>query len=303
MGAAETAEKPPAYRRLTVSTALRADFADLETQLQQIFINHPKVPLVICGDLNCDMLKSPSFPARQHICDFLSDYCMHQLVTAPTFASGSLLDVCLVKNREYVRNCSVSYCHFSPHKFVIVLVDVPKQRLNPTVILSRSFKRLDVQSFNCDLLTVDWEEVYKETSVSEKWQAFLKSFMPVIDDHAPRKSVTIRNPTAPPVSAATRDLMSQRRAALRSSGRESIAYRELNRAIRSAVRRDRRVELRREIGERGPNKVSQLVMPLSENFQTKTKPIPTECQFGKPNTKPILYGLQKADICTNFLKS
>ena len=171
--------------------ALRADFADLETQLQQIFINHPKVPLVICGDLNCDMLKSPSFPARQHICDFLSDYSMHQLVTAPTFASGSLLDVCLVKNREYVRNCSVSYCHFSPHKFVNVLVDVPKQRLNPTVILSRSFKRLDVQSFNCDLLTVGWEEVYKETSVSEKWQAFLKSFMPVIDDHAPRKSVTV----------------------------------------------------------------------------------------------------------------
>ena len=239
--------------------ALRADFADLETQLQQIFINHPKVPLVICGDLNCDMLKSPSFPARQHICDFLSDYSMHQLVTAPTFASGSLLDVCLVKNREYVRNCSVSYCHFSPHKFVNVLVDVPKQRLNPTVILSRSFKRLDVQSFNCDLLTVDWEEVYKETSVSEKWQAFLKSFMPVIDDHAPRKSVTIRNPTAPPVSAAMRDLMSQRRAALRSSGRESIAYRELNRAIRSAVRRDRRVELRREIGERGPNKVWQCI--------------------------------------------
>ena len=45
-----------------------------------------------------------------------------------------------------------------------------------------------------------------------------------------------------------------------------------------------------------------LVMSLSENFQTKTKPIPTECQFGKPNTKPILYGLQKADICTKFLK-
>ena len=40
----------------------------------------------------------------------------------------------------------------------------------------------------------------------------------------------------------------------------------------------------------------------SENFQTKTKPIPTECQFRKPNTKPIWYGLQKADICTKFLK-
>ena len=34
-----------------------------------------------------------------------------------------------------------------------------------------------------------------------------------------------------------------------------------------------------------------LVMPLSENFKTKTKPIPTECQFGKLNTKPISCGL------------
>ena len=43
-------------------------------------------------------------------------------------------------------------------------------------------------------------------------------------------------------------------------------------------------------------------MPLTENFKPKTKPIPTECQFGKPNTKPISYGLQKTDICTKLLK-
>ena len=46
--------------------------------------------------------------------------------------------------------------------------------------------------------------------------------------------------------------------------------------------------------------IYNLVMPLSENFQTKTKQIPTECQFGKPNTKPILYELQKTDNCTKF---
>ena len=48
--------------------------------------------------------------------------------------------------------------------------------------------------------------------------------------------------------------------------------------------------------------IHESVMPLSENFQTKTKPIPTECQFGKPNTKPILYELQQTDICTKFFK-
>lgn len=235
--------------------ALQADFADLEFQLQRILIDHPKVPFVICGDLNCDMLKSPHFPARKHIDDLLTDYSLHQLVTAPTFTSGSLLDVCVVKDREFARACSVRHCHFSPHKFVNLLVDVPKQRLNPAVIQSRSFKRIDVHSFNRDLMATDWEDVLSSTSVSDKWQAFLDRFIPVMDDHAPLKNITIRNPTAPPVSAATRDMMSQRRSALRRLGRESLEYKQLNRSVRTAVRRDRRCEIQRDIDERGVTKV------------------------------------------------
>ena len=69
--------------------------------------------------------------------------------------------------------------------------------------------------------------------------------------------MTIRNPTAPPVSAATRDIMTKRRAALRQQGRESTIYKDLNRSVRSAIRRDRRLVLQREISERGPNKVWQ----------------------------------------------
>ena len=247
--------RPPRHS----TAALRADFADLETQLQRILIDYPKIPLVICGDMNCDLKKSSNFPARQHLSDFLSDYSLDQLVTAPTFASGSLLDICIVKNREFVRSCTVNHCHFSPHKYVNVVVDVPKLRLNPTVIQSRSINRVDVHSLNSDLLAVDWEDVLNAESVSDQWQAFLHSFLPVFDDHAPIKSLTIRNPTAPPVSAATRDIMSQRRSVLRRLGRESREYKELNRSVRAAVRRDRRGEIQRDINERGPTKVWQCI--------------------------------------------
>ena len=181
------------------ATALRADLTDLETQLQRVIIDHPNVPFVMCVDLNCDMLKSASCPARQHISEFLSDYSLDQLVTTSTFATGSLLDVCIVKSREFVRSCSVVHCHFSPHKFIHVTVDVPKQRLKPTVIQTRSFNRMDVHSINQELLNVDWHEVHNSMSVVDKWQAFLDIFLPVFDDHAPLKNVLIRNPTAPPV--------------------------------------------------------------------------------------------------------
>ena len=250
-----TVYRPPRHSE----TALQADFADLEAQLQRVVIDYPRVPVVICGDINCDLLKDSSFRARQHLSNFLSDYSLEQIVTVSTFPSGSLLDVCMVNNRELIRNSSVEFCHFSPHKFISLDVNVPKQRLKPTVITSRSLNRVDVAALNHDLLFVDWGKVFSAATVSEQWDTFLDSFLPIVDDHAPLKRVTIRNPTAPPVSAATRDLMSQRRAALRYSGRQSTEYKQLNRSVRAAIRRDRRIEIERDISDRGPNKVWQCI--------------------------------------------
>ena len=159
------------------------------------------------------------------------------------------------KNREQERDCSVTYCHFSPHKLIHAVVDVPKQCKKRTVIQSRSISRVDVEALNYDLLSANWERVFRATTVSDQWNAFLTQFLSVFDDHAPIKNVTIRNPTAPPVSSATRKIMDQRRAALRRFGRQSEVYRDLNRSVRAALRRDRRGELQREINERGPNKV------------------------------------------------
>ena len=185
----------------------------------------------------------------------INDHSLHQLVTSPTFSSGSLLDVCIVNKRDIVHSLKVSHCVFSPHKLISVRVNVPKPRMTPTVILSRNFKRLDVTAFNYDLNCVDWSDVFTSPAVGDQWTAFVNHFLPVVDAHAPLRRLTIRNPTAPPVSEATRDLMSRRRAALSLNGRDSAEYRDLNRAVRSAVRGDRRRVIQREIGEHGPTSV------------------------------------------------
>ena len=80
-------------------------------------------------------------------------------------------------------------------------------------------------------------------------------FLPVLDLHAPVKTVTIRNSTAPPVSTETGDLMARRRGALRVWGHGSSEYRQLNRAVRSAIRRDTRADVCRRIREQGPTSV------------------------------------------------
>ena len=92
----------------------------------------------------------------------------------------------------------------------------------------------------CSLSTGSRETVFTAETVSAQWEAFVSNIMPIVDDHAPLRRITIHNPTAPPVSAATRELMSQRRAAPRRFGRQSTDYKVLNRSVRVAVRRDRR---------------------------------------------------------------
>ncbi|KAF0293853.1 hypothetical protein FJT64_008402 [Amphibalanus amphitrite] len=76
-----------------------------------------------------------------------------------------------------------------------------------------------------------------------KWQAFLSLYIPVLDKHAPIRSRKVHNPSAPPVTAATKDLMASRRGALRTLGRDSSEYRDLNRSVRSAIRRDTRLAI------------------------------------------------------------
>ena len=83
--------------------------------------------------------------------------------------------------------------------------------------------------------------------------------MPVVDVHAPVRTVRIRNPSAPTVSDATKALMCRRRGALADFGHGSSEYRDANRAVRSAIRRDSRDGVERRIRENGRKSMWQLI--------------------------------------------
>ncbi|KAF0313088.1 hypothetical protein FJT64_001673 [Amphibalanus amphitrite] len=101
----------------------------------------------------------------------------------------------------------------------------------------------------------DWSDVFTSETVDGKWRAFLSLYIPVLDKHAPIRSRKVHNPSAPPVTAATKDLMASRRGALRTLGRDSSEYRDLNRSVRSAIRRDTRLAIESRIREQGPHTV------------------------------------------------
>ena len=83
---------------------------------------------------------------------------------------------------------------------------------------------------------------------------------PILDSVAPIKRRRVHNPTAPLITSATRDLMVRRRAALR--GKERDKYKDLNRQVQSAIRRDTRDGLDWQLREAGPSGMWRVIRPV-----------------------------------------
>ena len=230
--------RPP---RRTVA-ALEADFETLERQLQHVMLKHPGTKIVINGDLNCNVLGNSSDSSIQALFNFLSVYSLSQVIDRPTFSTGSLLDVVIVNDRDVVKKSGTRVCDISPHKYVLAALCFPRPRAKPTVVNCRPLKRVNVEERHASLHQADWQAVYREGCCSDQWERFLSIFMPILDRYAPMRRVGITNPDAPRVSEATHDLLYRRRAAreTRRDGDSGSAdeYRSLNRAVKSAIRRD-----------------------------------------------------------------
>ena len=136
-----------------------------------------------------------------------------------------------------------------------------KCRSKPSRVRTRILKHIDHPSLLRDLYFVDWTGVFTADSVGDMWSHLLGLLTPVIDKHAPVKCISIRNPTAPPVSSATLDLMAQRRGVLRREGKSS-AFRDLDRRVRSAIRRDCRAGIVESLRAQGSSSLYRSIRPF-----------------------------------------
>ena len=96
---------------------------------------------------------------------------------------------------------------------------------------------------------MDWTPVYGSADPEQQWRYFISKALPILDSLAPTRRMKMRNPTTPPISETTKDLIVQRRAYLCVGDRDR--YKVLNRQVKAAIRQDTREDLQRRIQEAG----------------------------------------------------
>ena len=236
--------RPPS----TSATQVNADFNDIEEQLQAVIASHPAQKIGLTGDLNSDAQTNPA--AHRRLIELQERYGLSNVVHQATFYRGdaqSILDVVLL-SRELCDLpippvCTVEPCHFvAHHRRVVIHSSIPRVRPVPVYRTGRNWRAFDEQAFLTDVHGTDWHTVVRRgDSCEEQWDSFADVMTSLIDIHAPIRRFKVHNPTPPPVSQETLDLMRQRREALRDA--DTDAYQRLNSKTKRAIRKDRRDDI------------------------------------------------------------
>ena len=252
------------YRKpVNTATQIASDFEALESQIQHKLTLHTGL-IVIAGDFNCDMRNLGSTSPAGRLLDLMRGYSLHPLITAESGAtyrpSGSTLDLIFTNRPSAAVRSGVMRCEFSPHNFTRAILSVPRFKRPGRSIRSRGWSRIDFEDLQLRLADIDWSPVFSSSHPGEQTEHLIRSVLAVLDDIAPVRTVKLRNPTAPPITNETKQLMSRRRIALANGERRR--YKELNRLTKSAIRRDSREDMRRRIREAGPNGMYRCLRPI-----------------------------------------
>ena len=269
-----------AYRHPTNTVQqLAADLDDLNAQLNLMTAAHPRKMVILAGDLNACLLKARGAAPGARLLETLRSNGLTPVnLDRPTYRpAASLLDVVATNQSDRVVRAGVTRCHLGgPHDYTRIMIRQGRDsRAGSGVIVHRRcLGRIDVTEFNVTLSRADWNEVWTSGSTEAAWEAFMRVFLRALDTVAPMRRVRVSPPGAPPVTAATRDLLASRRRALTdtsAAGRER--YRTINRQCRAAIRTDTAAYLERECRKAGPAKMWRVLKPvIGDNKGTRDVP-------------------------------
>ena len=168
-----------------------------------------KNEIVILGDFNKNWLDNSS----KKIKSTFGNLNLTQLINEPTRVtpfSQSLLDWILVSHpQRFLQSGVLSDC-MSDHSIVYCIWKIKFPKLPPKLIKIRQYKKMNVNKFSEDLVAINWDRYQLIPDVQNAWEFFYSEIIPVINKHAPFKTVKVKGRHLPWVSSDLISIFRQR---------------------------------------------------------------------------------------------
>ncbi len=243
----------PHNKSFLVSTWYRAPnsqsalFDEYEAFLRNSDIENREV--IIMGDLNCDILKSPCESHTRKLQFLSSLYQFDQLIDEPTRITGTsatLIDLILTNKKENISKSGVIHLGLSDHSMIFAIRKhcIPKSREKVKHI--RNFKNFNTNDFLTDLSQMPWENIAQYDNSNVCWQVWKSLYLQVLDRHAPLRRMRTRGNSLPWISSDIKGIMRSRdfhkiKAVRYNSQSHWTKYKELRNKVNAELIKAKRI--------------------------------------------------------------
>jgi hypothetical protein len=144
--------------------------------------------LVVCGDMNIDIL-DPSLLSKLDEVTSAYGFSIRNIgPTRVTPNSQTAIDLVITNWEEAHLLLNVDPGLSDHHG---QLIQLPRNKITAPmkipIRLGRSFKESEILAFSLELSEVNWGPVFASTTTNNKYDAFLRSFIPLFEKHFPKK--------------------------------------------------------------------------------------------------------------------
>ena len=187
--------RPPTHQNLDNFFSAFDDTLEIMTQ------KNNKTPLIVCGDLNIDLLTKCN--NCEHLIDITSCYNLTLVNGDPTRITPNtrtLIDHFFTNIESSYISTLTTPSGISDYSEIILIINTlntlkPKQ----TKFLTRKFSPSDIASFAADLERLNWDNVFSTKDDSREWfDIFFQSFKHFFDIHFPKTISTRKTHPKPP---------------------------------------------------------------------------------------------------------
>ena len=226
--------------------ANRQVFDDFEIFLRKCDLENKE--LILLGDLNCDISKSPLDAHTRRLQFLLSLYQFDQLINEPTRvtqASATLIDLLITNKKQNIAKAGVIHLGLSDHNLIFAVRKHCAFSPRQNVTYVRNFKNFNATDFLNDLSQIPWENVTLHDDPNICYRVWQSYFLQVLDQHAPLRRIRVRSDSHPWVTSNIKKLMRARefhkkRAVKNRSHMHWVTYKKIRNKVNAELYKAKR---------------------------------------------------------------
>ena len=154
------------------------------------------------------------------------------------------INLFITNNPDSIVNSGVCTLSISDHNLVYAVRKIGIPRKNPKYVETRNFKHFKANSFKIDLINAQWPVINRISCVNEAWGKWKSVFLNILNNHAPKRIIRVRNKPAPWLNSRVRQLMLNRdylkkKAVKTGLQNDWLSFKKVKNRVNYAIRREK----------------------------------------------------------------